>query len=150
VTKDSTYSGVGLPEYVTIFRKWEGEESEWNPVTNKNKSNFDLDTWQKWASPVWFDIKRTDVLNNYKAAKDPKDEKHIAPLQLEVIKRLVAMWSNPDELVYTPFAGIGSELFESLKLGRRAIGSELKPEYFDTAVNNIKSVLESEKQEALF
>jgi len=150
VTKDSTYSGVGLPEYVTIFRKWEGEESEWNPVTNKNKSNFDLDTWQKWASPVWFDIKRTDVLNNYKAAKDPKDEKHIAPLQLEVIKRLVAMWSNPDELVYTPFAGIGSELFESLKLGRRAIGSELKPEYFDTAVNNIKSVLESEKQKVLF
>jgi len=150
VTKDSTYSGVGLPEYVTIFRKWEGEESEWTPVTNKNKSNFDLDTWQKWASPVWFDIKRTDVLNNYKAAKDPKDEKHIAPLQLEVIKRLVSMWSNPDELVYTPFAGIGSELFESLKLGRRAIGCELKPEYYDTAVNNIKSVLESEKQEALF
>jgi len=150
VTKDSTYSGVGLPEYVTIFRKWEGEESEWTPVTNKNKSNFDLDTWQKWASPVWFDIKRTDVLNNYKAAKDPKDEKHIAPLQLEVIKRLVSIWSNPDELVYTPFAGIGSELFESLKLGRRAIGCELKPEYYDTAVNNIKSVLESEKQEALF
>tara|TARA_S200002703_G_scaffold154630_1_gene157767 strand:+ start:1135 stop:3315 length:2181 start_codon:yes stop_codon:yes gene_type:complete len=148
--KDSTYSGVGLPEYVTIFRKWEGNEEDWTPVTNKNAENFDLNTWQSWASPVWMDIKRTDVLNNFKMAKDPKDEKHIAPLQLEVIKRCVAMWSNPDELVYTPFLGIGSEIYQAVKMGRRGIGSELKESYFDKAVENLKTIEANKLQELLF
>lgn len=150
VTKDSTYSGVGLPEYVTIFRKWEGDESEWTPVSNKTKDRFGLDTWQKWASPVWFDIKRTDVLNNFRGVKEASDEKHIAPLQLEVIKRLVAMYTNEGETVFTPFAGIGSELYESIKLNRKAIGIELKPSYYEGAIKNIRSAELLELQEEIF
>jgi len=130
VTSDSSYTGIGMPEYITIFRKWEGDESEWEPITNKTKENFDLNTWQKWASPVWFDIKRTDVLNNYKGARSEKDEKHIAPLQLDVIERCIALWSNPGEVVFTPFMGIGSEVYEAVRMNRFGVGIELKESYF--------------------
>jgi DNA modification methylase len=173
--KDSTFSGVGLPEYLTIFKKWEEDENEIHvPVNNKNFDNFNLATWQEWASPVWgsklspddlkeliqyyfdlngvsidkfneikpdlltgtwYDIMRTDVLN--KRIKDEKDEKHIAPLQLTVIRRAIQMWTNPGETVFTPFAGIGSELYESVKLGRKAIGIELKERYFNEAVKTL-------------
>jgi DNA modification methylase len=149
VTSDSTYSGIGMPEYITIFRKWEGDESEWTPVTNKNRSNFDLDMWQRWASPVWMDIKRTNVLNNYRGAKHEKDEKHIAPLQLDIIERCIAMWSNKGETVFTPFLGIGSEVYQSVKMGRKGIGFELKESYFDMAKANIKSVVEQKSQISL-
>lgn len=147
--KDSTYSGVGMPEYLTIFRKWEGDESTWEPVSNKNTENFPLDTWQKWASPVWMDIQRTDVLNNHKAATDPKDEKHIAPLQLSVIERAVYMWSNPGELVFTPFGGIGSEPYQSILCNRRALAIELKKGYFDTGVKNCRNAELQKMQLAL-
>ena len=145
LTSDSTYSGMGLAEYVTIFRKWEGNEDVWDKVNFLNKDNFPLDVWQRWASPVWSDIQRTDVLNNYKDAREAKDEKHIAPLQLEVIKRLVAMYSNEGETVFSPFAGIGSELYQAIKMNRKAIGIELKESYFDTAVKNLERVIK-EKQ----
>lgn len=148
--KDSTYTGVGLPEYVTIFRKWEGNEKDWTPVTNKNTDNFPLDTWQQWASPVWMDIKRTDVLNNYKAATDPKDEKHIAPLQLSVIERCIAMWTNKGETVFTPYLGIGSEVYQAVKMHRKGIGSELKESYFDQAVKNINNAIAERSQATLF
>lgn len=144
--KDSSYTGIGMPEYVTIFKKWEGDEAEWTPITNKNKENFDLNTWQKWASPVWMDIKRTDVLNGYKDATDTKDEKHIAPLQLEVIKRLVVLYSNKGEIVFTPFLGIGSEVYQSVKMQRKGIGIELKPSYYATAIKNLKLLSEQKKQ----
>jgi DNA modification methylase len=169
--KDSSYTGVGLPEYVTVFRKWEGDESEWTPINNKNASNFPLDTWQQWASPVWnvskediehlaeiesqycvqswMDIKRTDVLNN-REGTDLGDEKHIAPLQLSVIRRCVQMWSNVGETVFTPFLGIGSEVYESVKLKRYGIGIELKDKYFETAVKNVNKAIESQSQMALF
>lgn len=169
--KDSSYTGVGLPEYVTVFRKWDGDESEWTPVNNKNQDNFPLDTWQKWASPVWnveksdiehleevledyrvqswMDIKRTDVLNN-KEGTDLGDEKHIAPLQLSVIRRCVQMWSNPNETVFTPFLGIGSEVYESVKLGRKGIGIELKDKYYETAVKNVNKAIEKQNQMTLF
>lgn len=138
VREDSTYSGVGLAEYLTIFRKWEGSEEEWTPVNNKlDKEKFPLDTWQKWASPVWMDIQRTDVLNNIEGT-DTGDEKHIAPLQLGVIERAVYMWTNPGETVFTPFAGIGSELYQSIMCGRKAIGCELKESYYKTAIKNIQ------------
>lgn len=150
VTSDSTYSGIGMPEYITIFRKWDGDEENWEPVTNKNKSNFDLNTWQRWASPVWMDINRTNVLNNYKGARNEKDEKHIAPLQLDIIERCIAMWSNPGEVVFTPFLGIGSEIFQAVKMGRYGIGIELKESYYDLAKKNIESVIESKKQISLF
>lgn len=146
VTKDSSFSGVGLPEYVTVFRKWDGTQDDWSPVTNLNKGNFPLETWAKWASPVWFDILRTDVLNNYRGAKDSKDEKHICPLQLSVIERLIHLWSNENEVVFSPFAGIGSEGFEALKNKRRFIGIELKESYFNTAIRNLNSILEERDQ----
>jgi DNA modification methylase len=145
VTQDSTYSGVGLPEYVTLFRKWEGNEEDWNPVTNITKKNFPLDTWQKWASPVWFDILRTDVLNNREGTAQG-DEKHIAPLQLEVINRIVNLWSNKGEIVFTPFLGIGSEAYVSIKNDRKAIGIELKDSYFDVSCKNVRNAVEQKTQ----
>lgn len=150
VTSDSSYTGIGMPEYITIFRKWEGNEDEWTPITNKTKQNFDLNTWQKWASPVWMDIKRTNVLNNYKGAKNEKDEKHIAPLQLDIIERCIALWSNKGETVFTPFLGIGSEVFQAVKMGRKGIGFELKESYFDLAKKNLNSVLQEQNQTSLF
>lgn len=169
--KDSTFTGVGLPEYCTIFRKWEGDQSEWTPVNNKNTDNFPLDTWQRWASPVWnttkedqehykevvenfkqqtwMDIKRTDVLNN-REGTDLGDEKHIAPLQLSVIRKSVQMWSNPGETVFTPFLGIGSEIYESVKLGRKGIGIELKDKYFETACKNVRNAVAKGLQQTLF
>lgn len=149
VTSDSSYTGIGMAEYITIFRKWEGDEAEWEPVTNLNKQNFPLDTWQKWASPVWMDIKRTDVLNN-KEGTALGDEKHIAPLQLEVIHRLVNLWSNAGETVLTPFLGIGSECYMALKNGRKAIGIELKDSYYQTAIKNCEKIIELNKQQTIF
>lgn len=172
VRNDSSYSGVGLPEYVTIFRKWEGNEEDWTPINNKkSKEVFPLETWQAWASPVWqttkqdieemneiceqytqqtwFDIKRTDVLNNRQGFA-MGDEKHIAPLQLSVIRRCVQMWTNKGETVFTPFLGIGSEVYESVKLGRKGIGCELKDSYFETACKNVQAAVETTKQMSLF
>lgn len=150
VTSDSSYTGIGMPEYITIFRKWEGDEKEWEPITNKTKQNFNLNTWQKWASPVWMGIKRTDVLNNYKGARDEKDEKHIAPLQLDVIERCIALWSNKGETIFTPFLGIGSEVYQAVKMERKGIGFELKESYFETAKRNIESALLEKTQTTLF
>ena len=148
--KDSSYTGIGLPEYVTIFKKWEGAEEDWEPITNKTRENFPLDTWQKWASPVWMDIQRTDVLNDWRGAKDAKDEKHICPLQLGVIERCIGLWSNPGELVFTPFAGIGSEVYQAVKMHRRGLGFELKPSYYEMAKKNCAAVLKERDQIALF
>lgn len=150
VTSDSTYTGIGMPEYVTIFRKWEGDESDWTPVTNKTKENFDLNTWQKWASPVWMDIKRTNVLNNYKGAKDHKDEKHICPLQLDIIERCIALWSNKGEKIFTPFMGIGSEVYQAVLMDRYGVGIELKESYYDLAKRNLSTLIEQKKQLTLF
>lgn len=150
VTSDSSYTGIGMPEYITIFRKWEGNEDEWTPITNKTKENFDLNTWQKWASPVWMDIPRTNVLNNYKGARNEKDEKHIAPLQLDIIERCIALWSNKNETIFTPFMGIGSEVFQAVKMGRKGIGFELKESYFDLAKKNIQSAVLEKNQTSLF
>ncbi|MCL1936855.1 MAG: SNF2-related protein [Candidatus Azobacteroides sp.] len=149
VTSDSSYAGIGMAEYITIFRKWEGEEMEWQPVDHLNKKNFPLELWQKWASPIWMDIQRTDVLNG-KEGTDMGDEKHIAPLQLEVIHRLVNLYSNSDETVFTPFLGIGSEAYQALKDGRKAIGCELKDSYFKAAVRNCKMAELDKKQVGLF
>lgn len=150
VTSDSSYTGIGMPEYITIFRKWEGDESNWEPITNKTKQNFDLNTWQKWASPVWMDIERTNVLNNYKGATTEKDEKHICPLQLDIIERCIALWSNKGETIFTPFMGIGSEIYQAILMDRKGVGIELKESYFDVAVKNLKNAAESKNQLSLF
>ena len=147
--RDSSKTRPALADYLILFRK-PGD----NAVQIKN--DVTNDEWIEWASPIWTDhhdggwltadgnicpvwwgIRETNTLNT-RVAKESKDERHIAPLQLDFIERCVRLWSNPGELVLTPFAGIGSELYVSVKLGRRAVGCELKPSYFRTAVDNLQ------------
>lgn len=135
---DSTFSRQGMAEYILTFRKWAGESDEClvKPVTH-TKTDFELDQWQQWASPVWMDIRQTHVLN-VKAARDPSDEKHICPLQLDVIERCLVLWSNPGDVVFSPFTGIGSEGVMSIRRGRKFIGTELKPSYWKQACGYIE------------
>jgi DNA modification methylase len=126
--KDSSHSRVGCPDYVLVFKKLGTNET---PIENAPES-FDLDDWQKIASPVWMDIEQGNVLNR-KGSKEQGDERHICPLQLDVIERALRLWSAPSDLVYSPFTGIGSEAYQSVKMGRRFVGSELKASYFKDA-----------------
>jgi len=136
--QNSKYTRTGMAEYLIIFRKWgEPDEMKVNPVEH-TKDSFPLDKWQEWASPVWMNIRQTHVLNKVEA-RESQDEKHICPLQLDVIERAVTLWSNPGDLVYSPFTGIGSEGYVSLNLGRRFVGSELKESYFNQAIANLKN-----------
>jgi len=150
IKSDSSYTGIGMPEYITIFRKWEGNTEDWTPIKSLNANNFPLDTWQKWASPVWMDIRRTDVLNGWRNATMEKDEKHICPLQIGVIERCVALWSNERDTVFTPFMGIGSEIYQAVKMNRKGLGFELKESYFQAAKSNLKSVIAEKSQLELF
>jgi DNA modification methylase len=104
-----------------------------------NKEDFPAEQWQEWASPVWMSINQTNVLN-VRAAREASDEKHLCPLQLDVIERAVALWSNPGEVVASPFTGIGSEGYGAIKLGRKFIGAELKESYWRQAVRNLKDL----------
>lgn len=130
---DSCDSRVGCADYLLVFRK-PGENPR--PVT-KDPASFPVDWWQEVASPVWMTVDQGRVLNG-EGARDHADEKHICPLQLDVIERAVALWTNPDDMVYSPFAGIGSEGYQALKMGRRFVGSELKESYFKQACANLK------------
>lgn len=132
--KDSVMSRQGIADYLVVMRK-PGDNSE--PVTHTHES-LPVDLWQRYASPVWMDINQSKTLQ-YMSARENDDERHISPLQLEVIERAVDLWTNPNDLVYTPFLGIGSEVYTALKMGRRGIGSELKPSYYRLAVENCKS-----------
>lgn len=135
---DSTFSRQGLAEYVLIFRKWADEDgSNVVPVTH-TKESFTLDQWQEWASPVWMNIDQTNVLN-VQLAREDSDEKHLCPLQLDLIERCVKLYSNPGEVVHSPFAGIASEGYEALKAGRKFLGFELKAAYFQRGVKNLRS-----------
>lgn len=136
--KDSTFSRQGIAEYVLVFRKWatEEEESAVEPVGHTHDS-FPLERWQRWASPVWMDIDQTNVLNVSQARED-RDEKHMCPLQLDVIERACVLWSNEGDVVLSPFGGIASEGVGALKLGRRFVGVELKEQYFAQAVRNLQ------------
>ncbi len=150
LTSNSALSGIGMAEYMRYFKKWDGtDESNWEPVTHITKENFPLDLWQQWASPVWMDIKRTDVLNNKKGT-DQGDEKHIAPLQLEVIHRCINMFSNPGDKVLTPFLGIGSEAYVAINNSRFAIGCELKDSYYHTAIKNCEAAIGTKSMGSLF
>lgn len=164
VCKDSTISRMALADYVVVFRK-PGVNAE--PVSGpfdayygseatpdgaiKSDSAFrgvswdkpgdpwySVAVWQRYAESVWTDIAQGDVLNR-KDARDEPDEAHISPLQLTVIRRCVDLWSNPGDVVLSPFAGIGSELYVALQMGRKAIGAELKPSYFKQAVKNLEA-----------
>jgi DNA modification methylase len=140
VKKDSTMSRVGIPDYVMIFRK-DGERT--SPVTNTDLS---VDLWQKYASPVWMDINYGNTLQGYRNGRDENDEKHICPLQLDTIERLIHLYSNKGDTIFTPFMGIGSEVFQAVKMERKGIGFELKESYYNLAKKNMQSVTESKKQ----
>lgn len=133
--KDSCMSRQGIPDYLVTMRKV-GENEE--PVSHTNES-FPVGIWQRYASPVWMDINPSDTLQAT-SARDEKDERHICPLQLTVIRRALNLWTNPGDVVLTPFLGIGSEAYVALELGRKAIGIELKPSYFQQAVRNCAGV----------
>lgn len=142
--KDACMCRQGFPDKVVIFRK-RGENAE--PVTNTNES-FPVEQWQEYASPVWMTINQSNTLQA-SSARDNEDEKHICPLQLDVIERCIKLWTNPNDIVFTPFGGIGSEVYQALKMGRRGVGIELKPTYYKQAVKNCINA-ESNKQIALF
>lgn len=160
IKKDSAMSRMGIPDYIVTMRKpgvnakpvagefkyYVGDQPPagfekidcddgshfWMP----SESNTSVDVWQKYASPVWDDINQTDTLN-FREGRDSDDGRHICPLQLDVIERCLQLWSVPGDVVWTPFMGIGSEVYMALKLGRKAIGAELKPSYYDLALRNI-------------
>lgn len=160
IVKDSAMSGQGLADYVVVFRK-PGENPEpisgcfsryvgTGPEPDRSKYTtptdgrnwYSIEVWQRYASPVWMDINQTRTLQ-YRSARDEKDEAHISPLQLDVIERCIDLWSNPGDVVLTPFLGIGSEVYCAINMGRKGIGFELKPSYFAQAVRNIEEIYKS-------
>lgn len=145
VKKDSTMSRVGSPDYIVLFRK-SGENEV--PVSNKD---IPVELWQKIASPVWgqglVDFGNT---LQYRSAKDANDEKHIAPLSLDIIRYIVTLYSNAGETVLSPFAGIVSEGYQSILMGRKFVGFELKESYYKQGVRNLNNAKELLKQRQLF
>jgi DNA modification methylase len=132
--KDAAMSRQGIPDYLVTFRK-PGENPE--PVTNTNKT-FPVKAWQHYASPIWTDISASDTLQ-FRSAREHDDERHICPLQLTVIRRAIRLWTNDDDLILSPFAGIGSEGFVAIESGRRFVGIELKRSYWEQACRNLKA-----------
>jgi hypothetical protein len=130
--KDSCMSRQGIPDYLVTMRK-PGENP--NPVQHTNET-FPVSEWQKIASPIWMDINPSDTLQ-FRSAREHNDERHICPLQLEVIRRAMRLWSNAGDLVLSPFAGIASEGYIALQMGRRFVGVELKESYWKQACANL-------------
>jgi DNA modification methylase len=122
--KDSSRSRVGMPDYMLFFRK---DQENPDPITH-DPEDLPVSMWQELASPVWMQVNQTKVLNG-RQAKGQQDERHICPLQLDVIERCITLYSNPGDLVMDPFNGIGSTGYQAVKMGRRYLGVELKPEY---------------------
>ena len=171
IIKDSSMCGIGIADYVLMFRK-PGENLK--PISNENGLTMyqgsrsvpkELDRfvdfkglqkvnkrshwiWQQYASPVWFDIRQTKVMP-YRKARDGDDEKHICPLQLDVIERCVALWSAPGDVVLTPFMGVGSEVYVAVRNGRKGVGVELKRSYYKQAVLNVKSAMRKREAKKL-
>ena len=140
IKKDSAMCRQGIPDYIVTVRK-PGENPE--KITHTNES-FPVGVWQNYASPVWMDIRQSDTLQR-KSARAEQHEKHICPLQLEVIQRCIELWTNPNDIVFDPFGGIGSTAYVALKMGRRVISSELKDSYFDQMKKNVEIAAESVK-----
>lgn len=143
--KDSALSRQGIADYLVVLRK-PGDNPD--PVRKTHESHS-VDLWQRYASPVWMDINPSNTLQ-YMQVRENDDERHIAPLQLEVIERAIDIWTNPGDVVLTPFMGIGSEAYVALKMGRRAVGVELKRSYFDAAVRNLNTAIAERTQTTLF
>jgi len=158
IVKDSAMSRQGIPDYLVTMRKpgentkrVSGEFDHYVGDDNEEigKGRYSIDVWQRYASPVWMDINPSDTLQKGSARED-KDERHIAPLQLQVIHRALQLWSLPGDLVVSPFGGIGSEGYEAVKMGRRFIGAELKRSYWKQAVANLKAAEIERKSDMLF
>jgi len=156
--KDSSRCRQGLPDYVVTMRK-DGENK--NLIAHENgmvtyagdddvkAGVYSHEVWRKYASPVWFDIRQTNTLNKT-GSRDEKDERHICPLQLDTIERCLTLWSNPGDIVLSPFGGIGSEGYQSIKMKRKYIGIELKESYYNCAIKNLEQIETSPKQMELF
>ena len=140
IRENSTMSRMGLPDYVVTMRK-PGD------CEDRVKHNDDLPVmmWQKYASPIWDDINQSRTLNKL-PARNENDEKHMCPLQLDVIERCIHLWTNPGDVVFSPFTGIGSEGYCAVKMNRKFIGTELKPQYFELAVQNINDACNNNQQ----
>lgn len=166
VVKDSTISGQALADYIVAFRKpgdnpepvagalkryvGEGDGPDYAKFTTDNDSRnwYSIEVWQRYASPVWMDIRQSRTLQ-YLTARGEADEAHIAPLQLDVIERCIDLWSNPGDIVFTPFLGIGSEVWSAIHSGRRGLGFELKDKYFRQARLNMTRDLADKEPDSL-
>ena len=146
LSKDSTNSRPAVLDRILFFKK-PGENAV--PVTPVESGEIDNETWIDWAGGIWTGIRETETLQ-YSTARDTNDEKHICPLQLDTIERCIKMYSNAGETVLTPFMGIGSEAYMALKLGRKAIGIELKDTYYQVAVRNLYNVESENRMPSLF
>lgn len=169
IKKDSSMSRMGIPDTMVMMRK-PGENDEfiaggftyyvgdqpapgfkrhaWNDgrecwTVEEGSHNTSVDVWQRYASPIWMDINQSDTLN-FREGRESDDERHICPLQLDVIQRCLQLWSNPGDIVWSPFMGIGSEGYMSLKAGRKFIGAELKESYFKLAIRNLEAAKASQ------
>ena len=166
LVKDSSLSRQGIPDYLVTMRRpgdnpepiaggfdhYVGELPE--PKAKKGDrmdrlNRYSIEVWQRYASPVWMDINPSCTLQ-YKSARDEKDEKHICPLQLQVIERALQLWTNEGDTVLSPFMGIGSEGYVSLKMFRKFVGIELKESYYNQAVRNLDMALKEREQRSLF
>lgn len=169
IKKDSSMSRMGIPDTMVMFRKpgdnlepisgeftyyvgtqpapgfkrheWDDGREAW--TVEDGSQNTSVDVWQRYASPIWMDINQSDTLN-FREGRDSDDERHICPLQLDVIQRCLQLWSNPGDVVWSPFMGIGSEGYMSLKAGRKFIGAELKESYFKLAERNLTAAKQSQ------
>ena len=179
-TKDASGVRQGMADYLITFRKWDVDNEDLiEPVTQKRvigdyigtkppsseqyeysynglpmdekeqQRAYSIAVWQRYASPVWFDIDQTNVLN-HKIARDNDDEKHICPLQLDVIRKGIDLWSNEGDTVFSPFAGVGSELVTAIRMNRKAIGIELKESYFKTAIRHLQEAEKAKQQLVMF
>ena len=167
ISKDSSRCSMGMPDYIITMRKpgtnpepiahgrgferYIGTMAEpKDPKKDDARLNkYSHKVWQRYASPVWMDINQTNTLN-VKMARHEDDERHICPLQLDTIARCLELWSNPDDTIFSPFAGIASEGYQSLLMGRKFIGIELKESYYNQAVKNLTEIENQPEQLSLF
>jgi DNA modification methylase len=156
IVKDSAMSRQGIPDYLVTMRK-PGENTK--PVRGEldhyegdddftSTGRLSIDVWQRYASPVWMDINPSDTLQ-FRSAREDNDERHICPLQLQVIHRALQLWSMPGDVVLSPFGGIASEGWESVRMGRKFVGVELKESYWNQAVKNLTEIEKQTKSEQL-
>lgn len=138
VRGNASMSRQGVPDYLVTMRA----PGECIDKVKHTPEDYPVSKWQKVASPVWMDINPSETLQ-YRSARDHNDERHICPLQLEVIRRGIELWTNPGDVVLSPFGGIGSEGYVSLEMGRKFIGVELKTSYFRQAAKNLANYKES-------